>query len=91
MRRLLDLHYDHAAPEQSARVLARAAVVLPPRFVQPLREALAAADLDLVLGLLADLSQEAPTAAAELRILAERFDWEALAAQLPPPTPIPAP
>jgi|GEM_PF-1836500 len=86
LRRLLGVRYDYepkpAAPMQSP--LTRQTLSIPPALVHPLRNALAAADLDTVLALLGTLDQQAPRTAAELRLLADRFDWEAIAALLPP-------
>jgi PAS domain S-box-containing protein len=86
LRRLLGVRYDYepkpASPMQSP--LTRQTLAIPPELVPPLRNALAAADLDTVLALLTTLSQQAPRTAAELRLLADRFDWEAIAALLPP-------
>ncbi len=86
LRRLLGVRYDYepkpTSPMQSP--LTRQTLAIPSELVSPLRNALAAADLDTILTLLATLAQQSPHTAAELRLLADRFDWEAIAALLPP-------
>ncbi len=83
LRRLLGVRFDTDAPGGSAPP--NSSTALPPRFVEPLRQASSAADLDAVLALLDDLAHETPELAAELRTLADRFDWDRIAALLPPP------
>jgi len=85
LHRLLGVRYEHetAAPPAGPRSLA----VLPSRFVAPLRQAVASADLDATLALLDELATEAPQLAAELRALTDRFDWDRIAAYLPPANP----
>jgi len=80
LRRLLAVRFEHevAAPPAGPRSLA----VLPPRFIAPLRQAAAAADLDAAFALLDELAGEEPQLAAELRALTERFDWRQIAALL---------
>jgi len=83
LRRLLDVRFA-AEPLQPAPA-APGAAALPPRFVEPLRQAVASADLDAALALLEQLDAEQPELAAELRALIDRFDWDRIAAYLPPP------
>ncbi len=83
LRRLLGVRFEGEALAKPAAPPSAAA--LPARFVDPLRQAVAAADLDAVLTLLDDLAAESPELAAELRALADRFDWDRIAALLPPP------
>ncbi|MFT3783671.1 MAG: hypothetical protein QM790_16790 [Nibricoccus sp.] len=56
-----------------------------------MRQALTAADLDAILAQLAKMNEVAPGTANQLRALANRFDWDGLAALLPdistPPQP----
>lgn len=87
LRRLLDVRYDYEPKTPALSSSLPPHPDIPPELVPPLRKALAAADLDTVLTLLGTLAQQSPRTAAELRILADRFDWEAIATLLPPETP----
>ncbi len=83
LRRLLDLRFDYATAPVSTAVQGLAS--LPARFVEPLRHAVASADIDTALTLLDAIAAEAPALAAELRPLVDRFDWDQIGVLLPPP------
>ncbi|PTX99066.1 PAS domain S-box protein [Opitutus sp. ER46] len=84
LRRLLDVEFEYAAaPSAPAGAKAAIAGQVPVEFAAALRQAIAAADLDAVMGILNSMGAQAPSFAAELRRLAERYDWEALAAHVP--------
>ncbi len=83
LRRLLDVRFETDTPLEPAP--AHSSTALPLRFVEPLRRAVASADLDATLNLLEDLESESPLLAAELRALTDSFDWDRIASLLPPP------
>jgi DNA-binding response OmpR family regulator len=80
LRRLLDLRFEYATP--AAPTVAQGLAALPHRFVEPLRHAVASADIDAALTLLDAIAAEAPALAGELRPLVDRFDWDQIAALL---------
>ncbi len=82
LRGLLDVRYEYQTASQPM-LPEPTRIQVPDVFVAPLREALTAADLDAVLAQLAKLNDIAPAAARELRVLAQRFDWDGIAALLP--------
>lgn len=82
LRRLLDLRFDYRETDAQPPT-EKKNVQVPAAFIQPLRHAVTAADLDAVLGLLAKMHEIDPAVAKELSALANRFDWDALAALLP--------
>ncbi len=89
LRRLLDLRF--ASEPATPTTAAHSPAALPPRFAAPLRQAVAAADLDATLALLDELAAESPELAAELRALTDRFDWDRIATFISPPAQPPTP
>ncbi|PTX92300.1 PAS domain S-box protein [Opitutus sp. ER46] len=83
--RLLNLRFETDARAAIAASCGLAA--LPARFVEPLRRAVASADLDAVLVLLDELDVDSPELAAELRTMTDRFDWDRIATLLPSSAP----
>jgi PAS domain S-box-containing protein len=82
LRQLLDVRFeqDERAPAREARAPVHG--IVPAAVLEPLRYAVAAADLETVLSLLAELGGEAPELAADLRALAEQYDWDTLTERL---------
>ena len=85
--RLLGVSYDYAprsTPSETARPITG---TIPAPFADRLRQAIAAADLDAVQGLITEMSPDHPELAQDLRRLADSFDWDCLNRLLPPVTP----
>ncbi len=85
--RLLGVSYDYAprsTPGETARPITG---TIPTALVDRLRQAIAAADLDAVQGLITEMSPGHPELAQDLRRLADSFDWDSLNRLLPPTDP----
>jgi PAS domain S-box-containing protein len=81
LRRLLDLRYEYQTNDIAVAAVS-SPISVPDAFLGPLKKAVAAADLDLVLSLAAQLGQSDPAVAKELSRLANHYDWDALASLL---------
>ena len=88
IRVLLDVKYirtgegGEVAPVQGVLVPDRASIRVPARLIGRLREAVEAADLDLVLALTDEVAAVDESAATEIRRIINRFDYPALLALL---------
>ncbi|HNX95667.1 MAG TPA: PAS domain S-box protein, partial [Holophaga sp.] len=83
LRIALGLRYDYETPKAPTLALPPMAFEVPDAFIQPLREALDAADLDSILALIEALSQVVPETASRMRQYAGEFNWERISMMLP--------
>ncbi len=81
----LGIRYDYEAPKLQAIAPPPVEFDVPEAFVQPLREALNAANLDNILALIEALSSTAPETASRMRQYAGEFNWERISMMLPKP------
>jgi DNA-binding response OmpR family regulator len=67
-----------AAPEEAAELTPESLAALPQALIDPMREAVITADLDLLLAKIVDVEAHDPGVARGLRRLAEAFEYQQL-------------